>query len=71
MMPVPAWPAAELVETLRTGVPMPDEAVLQLVIAQGCAVRRKQLAGGLLAAGAITEDQRAMLTYLMPDIAGA
>lgn len=68
MMPVPAWPAAELVETLRTGVPMPDDAMLALVKAQRSLPRRKQLATGLLTAGAITEDQRALLSYLMPEL---
>lgn len=60
MMPVPAWPAAELVETIRTGRPMPDEAVLALLRAQGTPVRARELAEGLVRTRIISIEQQVL-----------
>lgn len=71
VMPCPADSAAMLVDSIISGEPMPDDALIKLVRAQKTPVRMKMLADNLLCYGAITTDQRGLLTYLFPEISGA
>ncbi len=71
MMPVPIRAAAEVIEALRIGAHISDDAMIQLLTVQRVPVRQKNLADGMHAAGVITADQRALVAYLFPQTTSA
>lgn len=63
--------AEMFVEAIASGRKISDELLIDVVASQESPERMKSLSGNLLCYGLITSDQRALLSYVFPQMAGA